>query len=175
MIMVFLLGMVCAGTHVLAEDHSGSVLDDLQPQPGQNPNPTSPDTYETETTPGGDVKKPPAPGKDGEPVKYTDKDGDHYWGTDGHLYPWPPPKKIDPKEKPDGVSQGADGAWGGSVEGVGFGGVTVKEKTPEEIKKETEERMKKHRKEQKRKLQEKRRNQQEDRRLKGGKAPKACP
>ncbi len=99
--VVFFAGMVCMGTYALADDQGqgddlpDSVMDELQPLPGQNPNPSGPpDEYETERTPDGNIKKPPAPGKDGKPVKYTDEDGDKYWGTDGFLYPWPPPMTV---------------------------------------------------------------------------------
>lgn len=163
--LVFFAGMVCMGTPAIAKDPPDSVVDDLQPQPGQNPNPTAPDKYEQEKTPDGDVKKPPAPGKDGKPVKYSDKDGDHYWGTDGHLYPWPPPKKIEPKKKGDSAVQGADGSWSGSVGGVDFGGVKWREKTPEEKRRESEERTRRYRAEQRRKAREAREQRRRERQI----------
>lgn len=123
------------GTYALADDEVDSVVDELQPPPSQNPNPSGPqDEYESEKTPEGDVKKPPAPGKDGKPVKYSDEDGDHYWGTDGHLYPWPPPKKKQPKK--DGFEKGPDG-WSGQYKGFKFGGAKVKtSKKPKDEKEE---------------------------------------
>ncbi|MFC1570726.1 hypothetical protein ACFL4E_02975 [Candidatus Omnitrophota bacterium] len=167
--LVFFAGMVCMGSVALAKDPPDSVVDDLQPPKGQNPNPTAPDKYEKVKTPDGDVKKPPAPGKDGKPVKYTDKDGDHYWGTDGHLYPWPPPKKIKPKggttkKGPGGLVQDESG-WSGTVGGVGFGGVTIREKSPEEIRRETEERMRRFRAEQRRKAREAREQRRRERQI----------
>lgn len=97
---VFVAAGISTNTYILADDLGqgdtpvDSVVDDLQPLPAQSKTPTgSPDEYETETTPNGDVKKPPALGADGKPVKYNDESGDYYWGMDGLLYPWPPPKK----------------------------------------------------------------------------------
>ncbi|MFQ5952535.1 MAG: hypothetical protein ACE5JK_03915 [Candidatus Omnitrophota bacterium] len=114
--------------------------------------------------PEGDPLKPPRLGKDGKPVKYTDEEGDWYWGTDGHLYPWPPPVKI-PKKKKDYIKKGPLG-WYGAIEGVGFGGVSVKEKSPKEIRREMEERMRKYRKEQRRKARENKRKRKRERELK---------
>jgi hypothetical protein len=98
---VFFVGTVFMGTYVLADDQDqgdappDSVLDDLQPLPGQNSKPTGQaDKYVTEKTPDGDIKKPPALGEGGEPVMYTDESGDYYWGTNGLLYPWPPPMTV---------------------------------------------------------------------------------
>lgn len=57
-----------------------------------------PDTFNS-------TKKPPKL-VDGKPSKYSDENGDWYWGIDGHLYPWPPPGLAVPQSKvtrhPDG-------------------------------------------------------------------------
>lgn len=151
LLTIFFTTTVLAGTCAFAkpDDPPDSVVDDLQ-DPFKKPTkkPTGPkDEYEKERTPEGDIKKPPAPGKDGKPVKYTDQGKEYYWGTDGHLYPWPPPKK----KAEYGAALG-EGGWSGHYKGVKFGGARIK--TKEEIEKETEERMKEYRKKQRQKARE---------------------
>lgn len=65
-----------------------SVVPHLQPSLSGGPSAICdlPDTFK-------DSKKPPLL-SDGIPAKYSDEDGDWYWGIDGHLYPWPPPDEL---------------------------------------------------------------------------------
>lgn len=166
LLAIFFTGMVLLGTCEFAlakgpKDQPDSVVDDLQsPFKTSGKKPTGPkDKYEKERTPEGDIKKPPAPGKDGKPVKYSDQGKDYYWGTDGHLYPWPPPK-----EKAEYGATEGEGGWSGHWKGVKFGGARIK--TREEIEKETEERMKKLRKKQKRKAREAKKQKKREKELK---------